>query len=74
VLEAICVTAVKLLKATGSINGETYGVDGTKIESASGRYLFVWKQSIEQHKRKLDEQRRTSITIIDGAWEDENGE
>jgi transposase len=45
VLEAICVTAVKLLKATGYINGETYGVDGTKIESTSGRYLFVWSRA-----------------------------
>jgi hypothetical protein len=29
------------------------------------------EQSIEQHERKLDEQRRASITMIDGAWEDE---
>jgi hypothetical protein len=74
VLEAIFVTAVKLLKATGYINGENYFVDGTKIESASGQYPFVWKQSVEQHDRKLDEQRHASITMIDVAWEDENGE
>jgi hypothetical protein len=73
-MEDIFVRAVKLLKATGYINGETYGVDGTKIKSASGRYPFVWKKSIEQHGRKLEEKRRASITMIDGAREDENGE
>ena len=37
VLEEIFVTAVKLLKAKGYIKRENYFVDGTKIESASGR-------------------------------------
>jgi transposase len=39
VMEEIFVTAVKMLKAKGYIKVEHYFVDGTKIESASGRYM-----------------------------------
>jgi transposase len=47
VMEEIFVTAVKMLKAKGSIKLENYFVDGTKIESAAGRYTFVWKKAVE---------------------------
>jgi transposase len=44
VMEEIFVTAVKTLAGKGYIKLENYFVDGTKIESASGRYAFVWKK------------------------------
>jgi transposase len=74
VMEDIFVTAVKMLKAKGYIKVENYFVDGTKIESASGRYTFVWKKSIEKNDRKLDEKLRAYIKMIDAAWRDENEE
>jgi hypothetical protein len=49
-------------------------VDGTKIESAAGRYTFVWKKSIEKNDRKLDEKLRAYIRLADKVWEDEQKE
>ncbi|GHU82838.1 transposase [Spirochaetia bacterium] len=74
VMEEIFVTAVKMLKAKGYIKLEHYFVDGTKIESASGRYTFVWKKSVEKNDKKLDEKLRAYIRMADDIWEDENQE
>jgi hypothetical protein len=57
-MEDIFVRAVKMLKAKGYMKVENYLVDGTKIESARGRYRFVWKQSVEKDERKLEEKLR----------------
>jgi transposase len=53
-MEEIFVTAVKMLKAKGRIKLENYFIDGTKIESAAGRYTFVWKKAVETNDKKLD--------------------
>jgi transposase len=74
VMEDIFVTAVKMLKGKGYIKVENYFVDGTKIESASGRYTFVWKKSIEKNDRKPDEKLRAYIKMIDAAWQEESEE
>jgi transposase len=63
VMEEIFVTAVKMLKAKGYIKLENYFVDGTKIESASGKYTFVWKKSVEKNDKKLDEKLRAYIQM-----------
>jgi hypothetical protein len=74
VMEEIFVTAVKMLAAKGYIKLENYFVDGTKIESASGRYTFVWKKSVEKNDEKLDEKLRAYVRMAGQAWEDENDE
>ena len=74
VMEEIFITAVKMLAAKGYIKLENYFVDGTKIESASGRYTFVWKKAVENNNRKLDEKLRAYIQMAEQAWEDENTE
>jgi transposase len=74
VMEEIFVTAVRMLSVKGYIKLENYFVDGTKIESASGRYTFVWKKSIEKNNKKLDEKLRAYIKMAEQVWEDENGE
>ena len=73
-MEEIFVTAVKMLNAKGYIKLENYFVDGTKIESASGRYTFVWKKMIEKNDKKLDEKLRAYIKMAEKVWEDENTE
>jgi hypothetical protein len=55
------VTPVKMLAAKGYIKLENYFVDGTKIESASGRYTFVWKKAVEKNDKKLDAKLRAYI-------------
>ena len=74
VMEEIFVTAVKMLAAKGYIKLENYFVDGTKIESASGRYTFVWKKAVEKNDKKLDAKLRAYIKTAEAVWEDENGE
>ena len=74
VMEEIFVTAVKMLNAKGYIRLENYFVDGTKIESASGRYTYVWKKSVEKNDKKLDEKLHAYIRIADQVWKDENDE
>jgi len=42
-----------LLLEEGMVRLEDYHIDGTKIESASNRYTFVWAKSISGHKGRL---------------------
>ena len=74
VMEEIFVTAVKMLNTKSYIKLENYFVDGTKIESASGRYTFVWKKAVEKNDKKLDEKLRAYIKMAEHVWEDENDE
>jgi transposase len=74
VMEEIFVTAVKMLNSKGYIKLENYFVDGTKIESASGRYTFEWKKSVEKNDKKLDDKLRAYIKMAEQVWEDENSE
>ena len=74
VMEEIFVTAVKMLNTKGYIKLENYFVDGTKIESASGRYTFVWKKAVEKNDQKLDVKLRAYINMAEQVWEDENSE
>ena len=47
---------VKLMVELGYVSLDTQYVDGTKIESASNRYTFVWRKSVEGYKEKLEKQ------------------
>ena len=74
VMEEVFITAVKMLAAKGYIKLEHYFVDGTKIESASGRYTFVWKKSVEKNDKKLDDKLRAYIKTAEQVWKEENEE
>jgi len=74
VMEEIFVTAVKMLNQKGYIKLENYFVDGTKVESASGRYTFVWKKAVEKNDKKLDEKLRAYIRMAEQVWDDENAD
>jgi len=72
VMEEVFVTAVKMLAAKGYIKLENYFMDGTKIESASGRYTYVWKKTVEKNDRRLDERLRGYIKLAEQVWDEEN--
>ena len=74
VKEEIFVTVVKMLKAKGYSKLENYCIDGTKNESAAGRYRFVWKKAVETNDKKPDGKLRASISMAEDIWEDENRE
>jgi transposase len=74
VIEEIFVTAVKMLAVKGYVKLENYFEDGTKIESASGRYTYVWKKNIEKNDRNLDEKLRSYVRLAERVWEEEDEE
>ena len=74
VMEEIFVTAVKMLAAKGYVKLENYFVDGTKMESASGRYTYVWKKTVEKNDKKLDEKLREYVRLAEKIWEEEDQE
>src|SRR5690625_6349959 len=47
---------VLLLAAEGLVNLKRVYTDGTKIESAAGRYTFVWGNAIKTNKEKMTKQ------------------
>ena len=51
---------VNLLVSLDCVSLDVQYIDGTKIESAAGRYTFVWRKSIEKNQSKL----QTKITSI----------
>ena len=44
---------VRYLEAQGETDHETVFIDGTKLESAAGRYTFVWRKSVEKQLAKV---------------------
>lgn len=51
-IEEIFISTVKLLNIKGFVSLEKYFVDGTKVESASNKYTFVWKKAVEKNTKK----------------------
>ena len=49
---------VLLLQESGYVSLDVQYIDGTKVESASNRYTFVWRGSVEKNKTKLESKNR----------------
>lgn len=56
---------VLLLQHSGYVSLDIQYIDGTKIESASNRYTFVWRGSVEKYKSKLEEKIRAVLSVVD---------
>lgn len=56
---------VLLLQEAGYVSLDVQYIDGTKIESASNRYTFVWRGSLEKHKSKLEDKIRSVLSLVD---------
>ena len=63
---------VRLLQELGFVSLDVQYIDGTKIESASNRYTFVWRKSVERHKTKLEEKIQSILSDIDSHIQSEN--
>ena len=63
---------VKLMSELGYVSLDTQYIDGTKIESASNRYTFVWRKSIEKYKSKLESKVSSVLKTIDLAIESDD--
>lgn len=56
---------VLMLVDQGYVSLEVQYVDGTKIESASNRYTFVWRKSVERYKDRLENKIKGILKQID---------
>lgn len=71
-IEEIFTATVKFLNKKGYVSLEKYFVGGTKIESATNRYTFVWKKAVEKNEKKLDEKLRVFLNDVDEIAHKEN--
>lgn len=65
-IQQLFADVVRLLQQIGHISLKVQYIDGTKIESASGRYTFVWKGSVEKNKAKLEAKIESVLADIEG--------
>lgn len=63
---------VKMLVELGYVSLDVQYIDGTKIESASNRYTFVWRKSVEKNKLKLEAKVDNIIKQIEKGIKDDN--
>jgi transposase len=56
---------VLMLNLLGYISLDVQYIDGTKIESASNRYTFVWRGNVEKNKSKLEAKIRSVLSLVD---------
>ena len=54
-----------LLGEVGAVSFQNIFVDGTKIESVSNRYNFVWKKRTQTHNRSLMEKLSTFLAHVE---------
>ena len=55
---------VLLLQESGYVSLDVQYIDGTKVESASNRYTFVWRGSVEKNKVKLESKIHQSLVRL----------
>mgnify|MGYP002715502977 CR=1 FL=1 len=65
---------VLLLQESGYISLDVQYIDGTKIESASNKYTFVWRGSVEKYKSKLEDKIRDVLLLVDKHIEQDKQE
>lgn len=65
---------VRMLQELGYVSLDVQYVDGTKIESASNRYTFVWRGSVEKNKAKLEQKVRVILGEIESQIREDDQE
>lgn len=68
-IKALFTQIVLLLQESGYVSLDVQYIDGTKIESASNRYRFVWRGSVEKYKSKLEDKIRDVLSLVDSHIE-----
>jgi transposase len=65
---------VTILVEMGQISLQTVYIDGTKIESKSNRYTFVWRKTVEKNKSRLQQKIRCILEQIEEGIQSDNTE
>ena len=71
-IHSIFSKVVMMLVELGYVSLDVQYIDGTKIESASNRYTFVWRKSVERNKLKLEAKVGNIIRQIERGIQDDN--
>ncbi len=64
-IKSLFTQLVLLLQESGYVSLEVQYIDGTKIESVSNKYSFVWRGSVEKYKTRLESKIRTILSLVD---------
>lgn len=72
--DGIFTQVVELLHSEGFVSLELQYIDGTKIESASNKYTFVWRGSVEKYDARLREKNRLILSDAEHVLEMESHE
>ncbi|WP_409014567.1 IS1182 family transposase [Emticicia sp. 21SJ11W-3] len=73
-IQSLFAAVVRMLHELQYVSLDLQYVDGTKIESASGRYSFVWKGSVEKNKAKLEGKIQSVLSEIESQIKQDQGE
>ena len=65
---------VLLLQESGYVSLDVQYIDGTKVESASNRYTFVWRGSVEKNKARLESKIQSILSEVDKHIEQDKQE
>lgn len=72
--DALFTQVVELLHSEGFVSLEVQYIDGTKIESVSNKYRFVWRGSVEKYDARLKEKTHRVLRQAEEALEMEQEE
>ena len=70
-IKSLFTQIVLLLQEAGYVSLDVQYIDGTKIESASNRYTFVWRGSVEKYKSRLEDKIRSVLSSVDSHIEED---
>lgn len=73
-IQSLFAEVVRMLQELKYVSLKVQYIDGTKIESSSGRYTFVWKGSVEKSKTKLEEKIASILEDIDSQIKEDQSE
>ena len=71
-IKALFAEVVRLLQELNYVSLDVQYIDGTKIESASNRYSFVWRGSVEKNKEKLEQKIQSVLQDIDNQIKEDS--
>jgi transposase len=74
IIQSLFSDIVRMLHELEYVSLKVQYIDGTKIESASGRYTFVWKKSVEKNKCKLEMNIASVLADIDSQIKQDQSE
>lgn len=71
-IKTLFAEVVHLLHGLKYVSLDVQYIDGTKIESASNRYTFVWRGSVEKNKEKLEQKIQSILKDIDNQIKEDS--